>query len=108
MWWAIETITTVGYGDIVPVTLAGRILAGMISVIGIGTLALFSGLITAGYLNQLRLLREQHHGASKLHKSAGSAAHQHQSAGGLDHATCPHCGGHLLRAKALDGAPPIP
>ncbi len=59
MWWAIETLTTVGYGDMVPVTAAGRVLGGMVSIIGIGTLALFSGLITIGFLDQLRLRREQ-------------------------------------------------
>ncbi len=40
-----------------------RILGGIISVVGIGTLALFSGLITVSYLNQLRVRREQHHAA---------------------------------------------
>ncbi len=60
MWWAIETLTTVGYGDMVPVTAAGRIVGGAVSIIGIGTLALFSGLITVGFLDQLKLYREQH------------------------------------------------
>jgi voltage-gated potassium channel len=60
MWWAIETLTTVGYGDMVPITAAGRILGGAVSIIGIGTLALFSGLITVGFLDQLKLYREQH------------------------------------------------
>ncbi len=60
MWWAIETLTTVGYGDIVPVTVAGRILGGSVSIIGIGTLALFSGLITVGFLDQLKMHRERH------------------------------------------------
>lgn len=60
MWWAIETLTTVGYGDIVPVTIAGRVLGGFISVIGIGTLALFSGLITVSFMDQLRLRRDRY------------------------------------------------
>jgi voltage-gated potassium channel len=60
MWWAIETLTTVGYGDMVPVTIAGRIVGGAVSIIGIGTLALFSGLITVGFLDQLKIYREQH------------------------------------------------
>ena len=81
MWWAIETVTTVGYGDMVPVTAAGRILGGIISVIGIGTLALFSGLITAGYLNQLRLRRTPKHL-------------------GDDKSICPHCGGLLRHSRA--------
>jgi voltage-gated potassium channel len=60
MWWAIETLTTVGYGDIVPITVAGRIVGSVVSIIGIGTLALFSGLITVGFLDQLRMYRERH------------------------------------------------
>jgi voltage-gated potassium channel len=60
MWWAIETLTTVGYGDMVPITAAGRIVGGAVSIIGIGTLALFSGLITVGFLDQLKLYRERH------------------------------------------------
>ena len=60
MWWAIETLTTVGYGDIVPVTAVGRILGSCVSIIGIGTLALFSGLITLGFLDQLKMYRERH------------------------------------------------
>ena len=64
MWWAIETITTVGYGDMVPVTAVGKILGGVVSIIGIGTLALFSGVITVGFLDQLRIIREQHQQAS--------------------------------------------
>jgi voltage-gated potassium channel len=35
MWWAIETLTTVGYGDIVPITAAGRVVGGVVSIIGI-------------------------------------------------------------------------
>ena len=100
MWWAIETITTVGYGDMVPVTPAGRILGGIVSVIGIGTLALFSGLITVGYLNQLKLRREQA-GYARPHHEDHDQRHpqakiQPYSAG---HRTsvgfCPHCGGVL-------------
>lgn len=59
MWWAIETLTTVGYGDMVPTTVAGRMLGGAVSIVGIGTLALFSGLITIGFLDQLKLQRER-------------------------------------------------
>lgn len=59
MWWAIETLTTVGYGDMVPVTAVGKILGGVVSIVGIGTLALFSGVITVGFLDQLRIGREQ-------------------------------------------------
>ncbi len=58
MWWAIETLTTVGYGDMVPVTAVGKLLGGLVSIVGIGTLALFSGVITVGFLDQLKHRRE--------------------------------------------------
>jgi voltage-gated potassium channel len=109
MWWAIETITTVGYGDIVPVTLAERILAGVISVIGIGTLALFSGLITAGYLNQLRLRREQNPSGQKFHTapSLHSGLHLHRPGKAAGPQVFPHCGNALSTARTdtLESAP---
>lgn len=76
MWWAVETLTTVGYGDMVPVTAAGRILGGAVSIVGIGTLALFSGLITIGFLDQLKLHRTQsaaRKGASDLDDGGASS-----------------------------------
>lgn len=107
MWWAIETVTTVGYGDMVPVTLPGRILGGIVSIIGIGTLALFSGLITVGYLNQLRLRREQaHHDKMKSHPTVGvpNATPADEQASEV----CPHCGGFLKPHAAKPIAKPIP
>jgi voltage-gated potassium channel len=59
MWWAIETLTTVGYGDMVPATPLGKIVGGVVSITGIGTLALFSGILTVSFMDQLRLRRER-------------------------------------------------
>ncbi|MCY3873836.1 MAG: ion transporter [Rhodobacteraceae bacterium] len=47
MWWAVATITTVGYGDIYPVTPGGRLFAGLIVLIGLGIVAVPSGLLAA-------------------------------------------------------------
>lgn len=58
MWWGIVTLTTVGYGDMAPVTLLGRILAGMTMLIGIGMLAMPTGIIATGFANE-RQRREQ-------------------------------------------------
>jgi len=59
MWWSIITITTVGYGDMVPHTVAGKIVGAIVAVFGIGTVGLFSGVLTASFMEQLRLRREQ-------------------------------------------------
>lgn len=47
LWWAMTTLTTIGYGDMVPVTSFGRICAGLISVFGIGVFALPTAIVTA-------------------------------------------------------------
>jgi voltage-gated potassium channel len=60
MWWSIVTLTTVGYGDMVPVTAAGKVFGGVVSIIGIASLALFSGILTVSFMDQLRLRREQY------------------------------------------------
>jgi voltage-gated potassium channel len=58
MWWAVETLTTVGYGDLVPVTVLGKIIGGVVTVIGVAAVALFTSLITVSFLDQLRLRRD--------------------------------------------------
>jgi len=53
MWWAIVTLTTVGYGDVYPVTVGGRVLTGIVLIIGIGIVAVPTGLF-ASALSRLR------------------------------------------------------
>ena len=50
MWWSIITLTTVGYGDVFPVTVAGRLLAGMMAIVGIGLFALPAGILGSGFV----------------------------------------------------------
>ena len=54
MWWAVTTMTTVGYGDIYPVTPAGKILAGIIAVLGISLFILPAGIIATGYAEEIQ------------------------------------------------------
>lgn len=54
VYWACVSLTTVGYGDIYPVSTAGRIVAMLSSVVGIAIVALPSGIITAGYMSTLQ------------------------------------------------------
>lgn len=53
MWWAIVTLTTVGYGDVVPVTLAGRIVAGFTMVAGMMMLALPIGIVATAFNQEI-------------------------------------------------------
>ena len=49
LWWAICTLTTVGYGDVYPITPVGRFFASVISLVGIGIIAIPTGIIAAGF-----------------------------------------------------------
>jgi voltage-gated potassium channel len=53
IYWATVSLTTVGYGDIYPVTTIGRLVTMVSSVLGIAIIALPSGVITAGYLSEV-------------------------------------------------------
>ena len=53
IYWAVVSLTTVGYGDIYPVTTLGRFVTMLSSIFGIAIIALPSGVITAGYLSEL-------------------------------------------------------
>ena len=53
LWWAVATLTTVGYGDIYPVTVFGRILGAVIAFSGIAALAIPTGIITAGLTERI-------------------------------------------------------
>jgi voltage-gated potassium channel len=54
LWWAVATLTTVGYGDIYPVTVAGRIAAGVIALVGIGVVALPAGIFATSFAEELK------------------------------------------------------
>ncbi|MBN2843980.1 MAG: ion transporter [Sedimentisphaerales bacterium] len=54
MWWAVTTVTTVGYGDMCPITPAGKLCAGLISILGIITFALPTGIIGAGFVQEVQ------------------------------------------------------
>ena len=58
MWWSVVTLTTVGYGDVVPMTIFGKVAAGVIAVIGLGTVALPSGIIAGAFIEKYRERRQ--------------------------------------------------
>ncbi|MFN4225118.1 MAG: ion transporter [Hyphomonas sp.] len=54
IWWAVATLTTVGYGDVYPVTALGRFCAGIIAIAGIGVVALPAGVFASAFSDELR------------------------------------------------------
>ncbi len=54
MWWSVMTLTTVGYGDVYPVTMLGRIFAAMTAISGIGLIAMPTGILAAAFSDAMR------------------------------------------------------
>jgi voltage-gated potassium channel len=67
LWWAIVTLTTVGYGDVFPITALGKILGAIISILGIGVFALPTGILAVSFVEEIQ---------------------KHKTKKGV----CPHCG----------------
>lgn len=57
LWYAIVTLTTVGFGDMIPVTIIGKAMTGVIMLSGVAIFALPAGIITAGFLEEMQHLR---------------------------------------------------
>jgi len=58
MWWATITLTTVGYGDVIPITIAGKILGVFITILGVGMAALPAGIIASGFTRETNKRRD--------------------------------------------------
>lgn len=58
MWWAVVTLTTVGYGDIYPITTLGKVLGSVIAVLGIGMFAIPAEILGSGFVDELRRKRQ--------------------------------------------------
>lgn len=70
MWWAVATLTTVGYGDVFPVTVIGKVMGAVIAILGIGMFALPTGILGAGFVEEIQ-------GRSRAENET---------------VVCPHCG----------------
>jgi voltage-gated potassium channel len=57
MWWALQTVTTVGYGDVVPATTAGRVIASFLLLGGLSLLAVVTGVVTSAFVTQAQAER---------------------------------------------------
>ena len=53
LWWAVSTLTTVGYGDIYPVTAGGKLFASIVAMVGIGLVAIPTGLMSAAFVSKI-------------------------------------------------------
>jgi voltage-gated potassium channel len=58
IWWATVSLATVGYGDVYPVTAGGKIFASIISLIGIGIVAIPTGIISASFVEEIHNQRK--------------------------------------------------
>jgi voltage-gated potassium channel len=54
LWWAVVTLTTTGYGDVVPITLPGRIVAALVMISGLGVFGLWTGILATGFAAETR------------------------------------------------------
>ncbi|MGH9874505.1 MAG: ion transporter [Pyrinomonadaceae bacterium] len=59
LWWGVITLTTIGYGDIYPITPVGKIIGGIIAFLGIGLFALPAGILASGFSEELQKQRDK-------------------------------------------------
>lgn len=129
LWWSVVTITTVGYGDVVPITPLGKLFGGLVSLVGIGMAALPAGILASGFATEMRrreavfyrevrratvdgkVTDEEMH---RIHHLARELGLSHKDAYALlrdavrdspEYAHCPHCGADL---KPFHTGPDMP
>ncbi len=116
IWWAVVTLTTVGYGDITPITFGGKLLGIVIMLLGVGTMALPAGILAARFTEELQSRREyinrrvlealrdgfldpdEHASIEQLQQELGISGEvveriiSHQREVAERYQYCPHCG----------------
>ena len=68
IWWATISLATVGYGDVYPITIGGKIFATLISLVGIGVVAIPTGVISASFVEQINKQKEKKEAKQKKKK----------------------------------------
>lgn len=117
LWWAVVTMTTIGYGDVVPVTAWGRFFGAVMAIVSLGMVALPAGLLASGFSGALRRRRisyerlvgralkdghinhREHDKLREIQESLGlsdddaaAILREGRERGGRQPDTCPHCG----------------
>lgn len=75
MWWGIATLTTVSYGDMVPITPLGKFLSGIFAIAGVGLLALPVGILSSGFFSSMQSTKKE------------------------EAIKCPHCGKEIVNGE---------
>ena len=78
LWWGVETLTTIGYGDMVPVTPLGKFIGSIVALIGVGLFALPAGILAAGFVEAVHKKEEEDNTTPNI---------------------CPHCGKDIREAQ---------
>jgi len=94
IWWSVVTMTTVGYGDAVPMSTAGKVVAGVLMVFGIGMFAIPAGLLGASFTREVTVHVERRRAKSERRREQVAAEREERmlEAALEQHASCPHCG----------------
>ena len=135
LWWAVTTLTTVGYGDVTPVTTGGRVFGGVVMLIGIVMVALPAGILASALSEHIRARRESYevvvdrilsggtisaddrHHLEHLREELGLSREQanrilarvgRAPAATVRPATCPHCGKSLIETAPGSAREPGP
>ncbi len=109
MWWSAVTLTTVGYGDVAPITSPGRVVATFIMALGVGMVALPSGMLASRFSEELKqrrndvaaILREEELSAAERSELTRIHCISDQDLDRLsdEAGTCPECGANLSRTR---------
>ena len=85
LWWAIVTMTTIGYGDVYPITTAGKVVGSIMALLGIGLVAMPTGIISAGFLEKIaeKKKEEKDKGKEEPKENISENNQKHY---------CPYCG----------------
>jgi voltage-gated potassium channel len=113
MWWAVATLTTVGYGDVTPITMWGKVFGACVTVVGVGMVALPAGILASAFSDELRQRREKyaelveealldgeidHHEERELAQTRRNLGIDNSDAASIEKRAeqgagmCPHCG----------------